>query len=100
MLRKVFHMMPFMHLRIVENVFEKAKLHFYIRMIEMPDADCYQVNKEEILDAKTYHPQRNIFQRPVYNCFHPMKPQVRSKTKLFGRMMHLVKLPQPWYAVK
>lgn len=92
---QVLGMVPAVHLRIVEEVLERAQRDPDIGMIEMPDAQGDDVHHEKLLDAKADHPQWNIFDRTVDDIFHPVIPQVCREAKLLGGVVHFMEIPQP-----
>ena len=92
-LRPVLGMMPNVHLRVVDYIFQGAQRDPDIAVIRMPDHQCDQVNNKELFNPKPDHRQRDILQPIVDHILHPVEPQMRGKPQLLYGMMHLVKLP-------
>ncbi len=94
--RQFLGVMPDVHLRAVENVFQRPQWQVNIRMVQVTNNDGKQVDDDKILNTKTDHGQRQIFNGSVHKCFHKMKAQMGRKAHFPHRVMHFVEFPQPW----
>lgn len=89
-----FGVVPNVHLRIVENIFERPEWHVDVGMVEMPHRKSKQIDDDVILNAKPNQRQRNVLQRPIDHVFHPVVAHLCCKTHLLDGMVHLVEIPQ------
>ena len=62
-------------------------------MVKMPNCKGKNMNYKKIVNAKTDHGQGQVFYSSIGYCFHPMIPQMGSKTHLSNAMMDFMILP-------
>jgi hypothetical protein len=87
---------PNVHLRVVENVFQRPEWQVNIGVVEVTDHDGEQVHQQEILDTKTDHRQRHILDAAVHDGFSKMVTQVGRVAHFTHGMVYFMHLPEEW----
>jgi len=54
-------MMPNVHLRIIEEIFQRTEWEIQIRVVEVADNNSEKMNNDKIANAEVYHSKRYVF---------------------------------------
>ena len=98
--REVVGVMPDVHLRIVEEVFERTKGESKVGVVEVANDGCDEMDDDEVVDAKSDEGERDVLQGVVDHVFHPVVAEVSGEAHLLDGVMDFVELPKKWNAVE
>lgn len=97
---QVFHMVPDVHLGVVEDVFQWPQWEIDVGMVQVADQNGEQVNEYKILNAKPNHGQWDVLDASVDNGLAEMITQVRRVSHLPDGVVNLVYFPQKRHPVQ
>ncbi len=87
-------MMPYVHFRIVEKVFERAVAQVEIGMIQMADCDSKIKYNEGLLWSETTEEHdHDVFHRSIEYILHPVISKMSCKPHFLYGMMQLMESP-------
>ena len=93
-LGNIFDVVPNVHLRVVEDVFQRAQWQVDIGVVQVANQNGKQMNKDKVLNTKADHRQWQVFDAAVHDVFAKVVTQVSSIAHFAHRVVHFMHLPQ------